>query len=127
MLRAPPDGFGETALHYYRYKTQGCLPLHEAAKQGQCYLINSIVSVDKKFIDMPDNNGKTPLHYAAQYQKFGAMKTLLYLNADPTLRDKNGLTARDFLNDVSLKLKFDELCLSVKKEPRSNLSFCIFL
>ncbi|KAJ0422659.1 ankyrin repeat-containing domain protein [Aspergillus carlsbadensis] len=41
-------------------------------------------------LDTPDENGKTPLMYAASHGRIALMKALLKAGADPTMTDSNG-------------------------------------
>lgn len=58
-------------------------------------------------------NGNTPLHIAARYGTIDQMHNLLEAGADPTVRNVNGLTPHEFLNNFPLmhedKSKFKEL------------------
>lgn len=47
-----------------------------------------------KVINQPDNEGKTPLHYAVELNEPGLVETLMKWNADPHKPDKNGVTPR---------------------------------
>ncbi|HOI91166.1 MAG TPA: hypothetical protein PLK28_11720 [Candidatus Rifleibacterium sp.] len=45
-------------------------------------------------INQPDNEGKTPLHFAVELNEPGLVETLMKWNADPHKPDKNGVTPR---------------------------------
>jgi len=47
-----------------------------------------------RVINQPDNEGKTPLHYAVELNEPGLVETLMKWNADPHKPDKNGVTPR---------------------------------
>ncbi len=123
MPRCAPSS--KAILYSYQNKKNGSLPLHEAAKQGQTYIITALVDIDQEYINMVDNDGKTPLHYATQYRQFGSIKTLLHLNADLNIRDKKGQTARDLLaHNHLLQLEFDQIVESTKKKSNDENKLC---
>jgi ankyrin repeat protein len=72
----------------------GILPLHEASKQGNNYIIRILVSENVDYLDLADKNGLTPLHYAALFSKKKSYKLLLELGADPDIIDSFGRTAK---------------------------------
>ena len=47
-----------------------------------------------RVINQPDNEGKTPLHYAVELNEPGLVETLMKWNADPHKSDKNGESPR---------------------------------
>lgn len=53
-----------------------------------------LLQTDKDFIgvsivDMRDNNGNVPIHYAIRFNNFDALQNLLKYNANPNVSDKN--------------------------------------
>lgn len=107
------DGTGQTALHWaavrgslpvieallrnnadYEIKdNRGYIVTHVAAQYGQTavlYLMALKWNVD---IDTPDNDGRTPLHWAAYKGFSDTIRLLLVLDARYTLPDKEGCTA----------------------------------
>ena len=83
----------------------GISVLHEAAraiKGKKSVILERIAIMDfifqkfPKVVNMPDQNGKTPLHYAVEYPIVGQEETIEFLvkkmGADITLKDKEGHT-----------------------------------
>lgn len=60
-------------------------------------------------LNVQDSQGRTALHYAAEYSRHNNIKMLIDAGADADLKDKNGKTALDYLkdNDGSY-ISFDE-------------------
>ncbi len=54
-----------------------------------------------KVINQPDNEGKTPLHYAVELNEPELVETLMKWNADPHKPDKNGVTPRSAAEKMS--------------------------
>lgn len=75
------DNSGRTPLHYAAFN-KGFLP-------EKLPLLLKTHGVD---INATDNNGMTALHYAAHNGNSLAVTTLLFYNADYTIKDKSGLT-----------------------------------
>jgi len=72
----------------------GILPLHEASKQGNNYIIRILVSGNVDYLDLADKNGLTSLHYAALFSKKESYMLLLELGADPNIIDSFGRTPK---------------------------------
>lgn len=73
----------------------GWAPLHYAATRGHADMINLLLE-NHAYIDAESPNGTTPLMMAAHYGTPGAVKLLLEAGADPSIKNKLGLTAIDF-------------------------------
>ncbi|HSW76650.1 MAG TPA: ankyrin repeat domain-containing protein [Candidatus Saccharimonadales bacterium] len=58
-------------------------------------VVELLVNAYRGVINEPDAFGKTPVHYATCLNKLALLKKLLALQADPTIKDKNGYTALD--------------------------------
>jgi ankyrin repeat protein len=82
------------------------LPIHIASYVGSIDIVDLFVNVYKQDINIQDNTGNTPLHYAAISLKPVTVKWLLDHGADKTVRDFTNKTA---LNQVAgiLKGAFD--------------------
>ncbi|KAK4781261.1 hypothetical protein SAY87_017367 [Trapa incisa] len=106
------DHIGQTALHWTAVRgsvqaaelllregarvnaadIHGYLPTHVAAQYGQTALLYHLVSKWNAEPDVPDNDGRTPLHWAAYKGFADCVRLLLYLDAYRTRQDKEGLT-----------------------------------
>lgn len=75
----------------------GWTPLHYAATGGHIAIIQLLLN-KHAYVDAASPNGSTPLMMAARYGSAAAVKLLLEAGADPTLKNKLGLTAIDFAN-----------------------------
>ncbi len=63
--------------------------------------------IEKKNIDVNSINnsdGKTALHYAIEKKKYGNIRALLKLGADPSIKDSTGNTAKDLAMKNGVKL-----------------------
>lgn len=96
------------------------LAIHIAAYVGSIDILNLFVNTYKQDINIKDNTGNTPLHYAGISLKTDTVKWLLNHGADKTLRDNTNKTA---LNQVAGMLKnlYDKYKAGEKaKENRSD-------
>jgi hypothetical protein len=73
----------------------GWTPLHYAATNGHVPVIELLLE-NYAYIDAESPNGTTPLMMAAYYGTPAAVQVLLEAGADPSLKNKLGLTAIDF-------------------------------
>jgi ankyrin repeat protein len=73
----------------------GWTPLHYAATRGDTELMNILLE-NHAYIDAESPNGSTPLMLAAMYGTSHAVKLLLEADADPFLKNQQGLFASDF-------------------------------
>lgn len=73
----------------------GWTALHYAASDGNLDLI-SLLLENSAYIDAESPNRTTPLMMAARYGSTVAVKLLLDQDADPRLKNQQGLTALDF-------------------------------
>nr|KAF6405854.1 transient receptor potential cation channel subfamily A member 1 [Rousettus aegyptiacus] len=65
-------------------------PLHHAAEEGQVQLMELIVSDSTcEVLNVMDNYGNTPLHWAAVKNQAGSVKFLLSKGANPNLRNNS--------------------------------------
>ncbi|CAI5723077.1 unnamed protein product [Hyaloperonospora brassicae] len=67
--------------------------LHFAAAKGRCKVVRYIVDRAPECIECVDEEGATPLLYAAKENEFAAVKLLLAYAADPNVAMTNGTTA----------------------------------
>jgi len=79
-------------LLYYT-DANGTSPLHWAAKEGQCAIVEYLVN-NGAFVNLTSLKlYHTPLHYAAASGHAGCVQTLINLNANIDAADKEGKTA----------------------------------
>ena len=63
--------------------------IHVAAKQGNLENVQMLLKKDPELIDIKDENGKTPLHWACQGVHIKVVKYLIENGADVNVRDNN--------------------------------------
>ncbi|BEI80117.1 hypothetical protein CcaverHIS002_0106460 [Cutaneotrichosporon cavernicola] len=68
------------------------LTIHRAAQEGQPGLIRSLLADNEKLINAKDEDGRTPLHWAATANNLGVTQLLISNAADPEARDSLGWT-----------------------------------
>ncbi|CAD7698742.1 unnamed protein product [Ostreobium quekettii] len=83
--------FREHSLELLK-KLKGWTPLHEAIKQSHGSVMVKQIEHFKQHKDARDNEGKTPLHWAADWEKLEAVEQLLSRGADARIKDKRGNT-----------------------------------
>ncbi|XP_042050864.1 protein S-acyltransferase 24-like [Salvia splendens] len=106
------DHTGQTALHWSAVKgaiqvaelllqegarvgaadLNGYQTTHVAAQYGQTAFLCHIVTKWNADADIPDNDGRSPLHWAAYKGFADCIRLLLYLNAHRLRKDKEGCT-----------------------------------
>ncbi|BBB57907.1 ankyrin repeat domain protein (plasmid) [Candidatus Megaera polyxenophila] len=98
-------GFSIDSQYYSMLGKDAVLPLHEASKQGNNYIIRILVSENINYLDLADKNGLTPLHYAALFSKKKSYHLLLELGAKSDVIDSFGRTPKQiFEKNESLEL-----------------------
>ncbi|KAG5625329.1 hypothetical protein H5410_010547 [Solanum commersonii] len=106
------DNSGQTALHWAAVRgssaaadvllqngarveaadVNGYRAIHVAAQYGQTAFVNHIVAKYHADLNVPDNDGRSPLHWAA-YKGFGdTIRLLLFRDAFQGRQDKDGCT-----------------------------------
>ncbi len=80
--------------------------LHFAVLREDEKLLSTLLSLNKIEINSPDQNGNTPLHLAIKKEKM--VELLLKNGADPTLKNKENLSALD------LSLQTEEIIIPLK-------------
>lgn len=95
----------------------GWTPLHYAAtgNQPQQPEIIALLLEHHAFIDAESPNGTTPLMMAAHYGTRESVQLLLQEGADPSLKNRLGLTAADFALRASRKDIADLIAAAVRK------------
>ncbi|XP_047939301.1 LOW QUALITY PROTEIN: protein S-acyltransferase 24-like [Salvia hispanica] len=106
------DHTGQTALHWSAVKgaiqvaelllqegarvgladLNGYQTTHVAAQYGQTAFLCHIVTKWNADADVPDNDGRSPMHWAAYKGFADCIRLLLYLNAHRVRQDKEGCT-----------------------------------
>jgi ankyrin repeat protein len=84
FMRAP-----QSAAPLYKGKTV----LHIACQMGLVDVARFLLSLNKKLVDVTDDNGNTPLHYAIEAQDEELVKLLLDHNANITIQNRSGEAA----------------------------------
>ncbi|UOH83887.1 hypothetical protein LQV05_006625 [Cryptococcus neoformans] len=67
--------------------------VHKAALEGQTGLARSLLNDDPKLINSKDEDGRTPLHWAASTSNLSVLQLLLNYHPDLEARDTMGWTA----------------------------------
>ncbi|XP_013793203.1 putative ankyrin repeat domain-containing protein 31, partial [Limulus polyphemus] len=81
----------------------GASPLHLAVLHGHSDVMAYIISQFPETMDGPDNEGRTPLHYAAVVTDGGKYYSILiHAGADNTIKDKYGHIPQDYLDQPDL-------------------------
>ncbi|BEU96765.1 ankyrin repeat domain-containing protein [Acidovorax sp. DW039] len=95
----------------------GWAPLHYAASGGteEHLRIASYLLENHAYIDAASPNGTTPLMMAAQYGSTDMVKLLLEEGADPTLKNRLGLTAVNFAQRVGRTETAAQLAAAIRK------------
>ncbi|KAI4375920.1 hypothetical protein MLD38_013734 [Melastoma candidum] len=70
----------------------GYRAVHVAAQYGQTAFLNHLVAVHNAEYDVPDNDGRTPLHWAAYKGYPDTIRLLLFRDASQERQDKDGCT-----------------------------------
>lgn len=81
---------------------KGWTPLHYAATNGHVAMIHLLLD-NSAYIDAEAPNGNTPLMMATQFGTPQSVKVLLEEGADPTLRNKAGVSALDIADHFEFK------------------------
>ncbi|XP_076360793.1 uncharacterized protein LOC143252483 isoform X2 [Tachypleus tridentatus] len=81
----------------------GASPLHLAVLHGHSDVMAYIISQFPETMDGPDNEGRTPLHYAAVVPDGGKyFSILIHAGADNGVKDKYGRIPQDYLDQPDL-------------------------
>ncbi|XP_057515338.1 probable protein S-acyltransferase 23 [Amaranthus tricolor] len=70
----------------------GYRAVHVAAQYGQAAFLNHIISKYNADFDAPDNDGRSPLHWAAYKGFADTIRLLLFRDANQARQDKEGCT-----------------------------------
>jgi hypothetical protein len=76
----------------------GTTALHNAARNGNAQMVIALFYAFHNYapINAQNNNGCTPLHYAASQGHSHVVQMLLLMGADDSLKDTRGLTAEEY-------------------------------
>ncbi|KAL9174385.1 hypothetical protein ABFS82_02G049900 [Erythranthe guttata] len=106
------DNAGQTALHWAAVRgsiaaadvllqnggrveaadINGYRAVHVAAQYGQTAFLNYVIAQHHADFDVPDNDGRTPLHWAAYKGFTDTIRLLLFRDASQGKQDKEGCT-----------------------------------
>ena len=91
-------------LHEMNYTLPGKRqPLHIAISYNQIDLAKHICDHKNTNINAQDENGNTPLMFAAQRNNIEIIKLLLHHNADPDIKNLENKTAYDYTSSTEIK------------------------
>jgi uncharacterized protein len=95
----------------------GWTPLHYAASGGaeEHSRIVALLLENHAYIDAASPNGTTPLMMAAQYGSTEVVKLLLDEGADPTLKNRLGMTAVNFAQRASRTEVASQIAAAIRK------------
>ncbi|KPM09878.1 ankyrin repeat domain containing protein 30 [Sarcoptes scabiei] len=91
----------------------GDSPLHLAVLHGHTDVVIYIITQFPETIDGPDNDGRTPFHFAAVYPEKQIYKILKRSGANDKQKDRLGFTPEDYLTNGQLTIK--QLLLKFRK------------
>lgn len=93
----------------------GWTALHYAASAGNLEIITLLLE-NSAYIDAESPNRTTPLMMAARYGSAAAVKLLLDQDADPQLKNQQGLTALDFSRQGNRSDATEAIALHLRKK-----------
>jgi len=67
-------------------------PIHEYAAAGNVAAVTQDLATNSSDLDLPDDTGRTPLHYAATHCQTGVVRLLLDDGARPNVKATGGTT-----------------------------------
>ncbi|WP_039456707.1 ankyrin repeat domain-containing protein [Candidatus Jidaibacter acanthamoebae] len=88
----------------YREETHGRTLLHVTIIRGHESISNLLINNDNAALNLQDNDGRSPLHLAAIYNRSEVVRLLLEKGANKEIRDNSGKTAKDYAASYQLKL-----------------------
>lgn len=88
----------------YREEKHGRTLLHVAIIRGHESILNLLINNDNAALNLQDNDGRSPLHLAAMYNRIEVVRLLLEKGADKEIRDNSGKVAKDYAAFYQLKL-----------------------
>ena len=87
------DNDGNTALHYVVWCSKdNYTQLHKACDRGNVTEVRRLVFVQGHKVNLHDNIGYTPLHWACYYGHSDIVETLMLAGADETITNNKGQT-----------------------------------
>jgi len=100
------------------FQWAGAVEIHEAARSGDLEKIKALVDSDPTLINAKDENGRTPLHWAARGVHFNAIKYLVERGADVNAQDVNLVTP---LHSVAVRNHGEAVKLLIDKGARVDV------
>lgn len=104
----PVQEFAKRADVHATEPESGRTGLHKAAYWGHIDTVRYLVNTLKLDVNVADNSGDTPLHDAARFGHKDVVQFLLQSGANPSTKNRNGLTALQIAEDYN-KLDVKEL------------------
>lgn len=98
---------------------KGETALHDAVARGDIHIVQAMLDKYPQLIDTPDNNGKTPLHYAAEKLQGATFKLLQDRGANVVAQDVNGIMPIG-LRDQTIQTQGDGMILAAAKEGNAD-------
>jgi len=104
----------------------GFTPLHYAAQNGRKVIVRMLASHYPDSVNIPDNAGATPLHFAVKMTRYPDVKILLKAGADVLARDHEGRTPFHYAvksrNKKMLKLFKDKAVMCINCRDNAGLT-----
>ena len=99
--------------------SNGSTPLMWASRNGYLEIVSKIIELDGgATINTQNNYGKTAFIWATKYGHFEVVQALINENADVSLNDSDGRTARDYAQTQDVVLAIDIANENIKNSSR---------
>jgi ankyrin repeat protein len=87
---------------------EGNAPLHLAVQNQSLQALEVLLRNRATDINVQNNQGETPLHLAIRCQNLKAIKKLIEKRADISIKDNNGIDAKELAKKFKVKINFDQ-------------------
>jgi ankyrin repeat protein len=94
--------------------------MHCAAASGQTQVMAKLQDLGAS-VDRLDGYGVTPLHVAVHSHRIESLRWLLAHGADPSLKDRNGRTAADYVSSDVPEQQREEFVSALKHTSNQHL------